>query len=162
MNIRAAFFLPAVFALLLLSGCGHTPAPLGTDPSTRAYDTEPDWNDGTKIISLGYEEAQGKRIFYQYCVWCHADATPAGPSNRSNLSPVPPLLNDGDKLNGESDEFLQSIITQGGSALNRSPMMPPYGKTLTADQVKAVIAFARVVAQPVYVKSSPVAHPAPK
>lgn len=162
MKIRAAFLLPSLIALLLLSGCRHTPEPLGRDPSSRAYDTEADWNDGTKIIPLGYEEAQGKRIFYQYCVWCHADATPAGPSNRSNLTPVPPLLNDGDKLNGETDEFLQRIIAQGGGALNRSPMMPPYGKTLTADQVKAVIAFARVIAQPVYVKNAPAAHATPK
>jgi mono/diheme cytochrome c family protein len=162
MRIRAAFFLFATGALLFVSGCRKASATLGIDPSTRAYATEADWNDSTKIIPLGYEEAQGKRIFYQYCVWCHADATPAGPSNRSNLSPVPPLLNDGDKLNGETDEFLKGIITQGGAAVNRSPMMPPYGKTLTAEQVKAVIAFARAIAQPAYVKNPPAGHAASK
>jgi len=83
-------------------------------------------------------------------VWCHADASPAGPSNRSNLSPAPPLLNDGEKLNGESDEFMQNIITLGGSAMGKSPMMPPYGKTLSAAEIKAVIAFTRAIAQPPY------------
>lgn len=161
MRSRAVFLLPVMLVLPILSGCRKASATLGADPASRAYDTEADWNDGTKIISLGYEEAQGKRIFYQYCVWCHADATPAGPSNRSNLTPVPPLLNDGDKLNGEADEFLQSIITKGGAASNRSPMMPPYGMTLTAERVKAVIAFARAIAQPAYVKPS-AAHPASK
>ena len=154
MKPRLTFLLPAVLGLLLLSGCRKTVPPAAADPSSSAYDTETDWNDGTKIIRLGYQDAQGKRIFYQYCVWCHADATPAGPSNRSNLTPVPPLMNDGDKLNNEPDEFLQSIITKGGAALNRSPMMPPYGNTLTPDQVKAVIAFARVIAQPPYTRNS--------
>lgn len=152
MKIRAALLLPATLTLLSAGGCRKNSPMAASDPSSGAYDTEADWNDGTKIIRLGYQEAQGKRIFYQYCVWCHADATPAGPSNRSNLTPVPPVLNDGEKLNGETDEFLQSIITLGGSGVKRSPMMPPYEKTLTAEQVKAVIAFARAVAQPAYPK----------
>ena len=57
-------------------------------------------------------------------------------------------MNDGEKLNGESEEFLQSIITQGGSAQGRSPMMPPYGKTLSPGDIKAVISFTRAIAQP--------------
>jgi mono/diheme cytochrome c family protein len=150
MKARAAFLIPVALGLLFAGGCRKKSLQVANDLALSAYDTEADWNDGTKIIRLGYQEAQGKRIFYQYCVWCHADATPAGPSNRSNLTPVPPVLNDGEKLNGETDEFLQSIITLGGSGVNRSPMMPPYGKTLTPDQVKAVIAFARAVAQPAY------------
>jgi hypothetical protein len=60
------------------------------------------------------------------------------------------LMNDGEKLNGESDEFMQNIITLGGSAQGRSPMMPPYGKTLSAGDIKAVISFARAIAQPAY------------
>jgi mono/diheme cytochrome c family protein len=150
MKARAAFLIPVALGLLVAGGCRKKSLQVANDLALSAYDTEADWNDGTKIIRLGYQEAQGKQIFYQYCVWCHADATPAGPSNRSNLTPVPPVLNDGEKLNGETDEFLQSIITLGGSGVNRSPMMPPYGKTLTPDQVKAVIAFARAVAQPAY------------
>ena len=143
---------PVLLTLLAFCGCKKSAGIDKSDADAAAYDTEADWNDGQKIIRLGYQEAQGKRIFYRYCVWCHADATPAGPSNRSNLTPVPPLLNDGEKLNGESDEFLVSIVTLGGSGLNRSPMMPPYGKTLTPEQINAVIAFARSVAQPPYLK----------
>lgn len=145
-----AMLLCSVLCVLALSGCRKSVAAVGVDPSLRAYDTEPDWNDATKQIPLGYQKAQGKRIFYQYCVWCHADATPAGPSNRSNVAPVPPLMNDGEKLNGETDEFLENIITKGGSALGRSPMMPPYGKTLSAGEIKAVISFMRAIAQPAY------------
>jgi mono/diheme cytochrome c family protein len=141
-----------VLCVLALSGCKKSAAAVSPDTAFGAYDTEPDWNDNTKIINLGYRESQGKRVFYLYCVWCHADASPAGPSNRSNVTPTPPLMNDGDKLNGESDEFMQNIITLGGSALGRSAMMPPYGKTLRPEEIKAVIAFTRAIAQPTYQK----------
>jgi cytochrome c oxidase cbb3-type subunit 3 len=149
-------------ALLLifasLCGCNKATQASKADPLLSAYDTEADWNDASHIIPLGYQQAQGKRIFYQYCVWCHADATPAGPSNRSNLTPVPPLLNDGATLSAESDEYLQNTITLGGAAVGKSAMMPPYGRMLSAEEIRSVILFARAVAQPVY---QPPSQPGP-
>lgn len=144
-----------ISALVLLSiggvsGCRKHADAAKADPLLAAYDTEADWNDAQKIIPLSYQQAQGKRIFYQQCVWCHADSTPAGPSNRSNLTPVPPLLNDGATLNAESDEYMQNIITLGGSAMGKSAMMPPYGRMLSAEEIRSVIAFTRAIAQPPY------------
>ena len=145
--------------LAALGACRKQSAPARGDPLQKAYDVEQDWSDPQKNIALDYQQAQGKRIFYDKCVWCHADATPAGPSNRSNLTPTPPLLNDGAVLNGVSDEFMQNIITLGGSALGKSAMMPPWGRTLSQDEIRAVIAFARAIAQPPY---QPPARPAPE
>jgi len=150
LSVLAVLF--GVFCSFVLSGCKKSAAEVKPADVFGTYDTEPDWNDNTKLIHLGYQESQGKRVFYQYCVWCHADATPAGPSNRSNVTPMPPLMNDGEKLNGESDEYLQNNITLGGSALGKSAMMPPYGKTLSPDEIVAVIAFTRAIAQPAYQK----------
>ena len=147
--ILAAMLLVSIVCALALSGCKKAAA-VKPDEAFGAYDSEPDWNDAQKLVKLGYQESQGKRVFYLYCVWCHADASPAGPSNRSNLTPVPSLMNDGDKLNGESDEFMVNIITLGGSALGKSAMMPPYGKTLSPGEIKAVVAFTRAIAQPPY------------
>jgi mono/diheme cytochrome c family protein len=131
-------------------GCRKHAETPKADPLLSAYNTEPDWSDAQRIIPLSYQQTQGKRVFYQQCVWCHADATPAGPSNRSNLTPIPPLLNDGAAMNAESDEFMQNIITLGGSALGKSAMMPPYGKMLSTEEIRSVIAFTRAVAQPPY------------
>lgn len=147
-HLRIAAFLLLAFASA--SGCRKQAETVPPNPLLSAYDSETDWTDSTKIIPLGYQQAQGKRVFYQHCVWCHADSTPAGPSNRSNLTPNPPLLNDGVTLNTESDEFMQNIITLGGSAMGKSAMMPPYGRMLTAEEIRSVIAFTRVIAQPPY------------
>jgi len=133
-----------------LPACGKKYVGVKADPLARAYDTEPDWNDATKVIPLNYQQAQGKRVFYADCVWCHADATPAGPSNRSNVTPTPALMNDGAKLNGLSDEYLEQMITLGGAAAGKSSMMPPWGRTLTPEEIRAVIAYARAIAQPPY------------
>jgi mono/diheme cytochrome c family protein len=148
---RRIWIRTVVVAALVGAGACHHPAEnTKTDPLLAAYDTEADWSDAQRVIPLSYQQAQGKRIFYEQCVWCHADATPAGPSNRSNLAPVPPLLNDGSTLNAESDQNLQNIITLGGSAVGKSAMMPPYGRMLSAEEIRAVMAFARAIGQPPY------------
>jgi mono/diheme cytochrome c family protein len=150
--MRFYFWTSALLLMTLagVEGCRKQAETVKADPFLAAYDTEADWTDAQRLIHLSYQEAQGKRIFYQQCVWCHADATPAGPSNRSNLTPIPPLLNDGATLNTESDEFMQNIITLGGSAMGKSAMMPPYGKMLSAEEIRSVIAFTRAIAQPAY------------
>ena len=150
MRFRVCIIALLVMILAGVLGCRKNAETTKTDPLLAAYDTEADWTDAQRIIPLSYQQSQGKRIFYQQCVWCHADATPAGPSNRSNLTPVPPLLNDGATLNVESDEFVQNIITLGGSAMGKSAMMPPYGRMLSAEEIRSVIAFARAIAQPPY------------
>ena len=155
-------WLLLLFALapgVLLASCREKSAAAKPDPLARAYDVEIDWNDQQRVIPLNYQQAQGKRVFYTNCVWCHADATPAGPSNRSNVTPTPPLADDGSVLNPLSDELLRNTITLGGSAMGRSAMMPPWGKTLKQDEIQGVIGFLRAIAQPPY---NPPAHPGPQ
>ncbi len=135
---------------IALPACRKNPAATASLPSDQSYDTERDWNDPQHVIALSYQQAQGKRIFYNDCVWCHADSTPAGPSNRSNLNPSPALMNDGGVLNPLSDDYLQNIIALGGSAVGKSAMMPPYGKTLGQDDIRAVVSYMRAIAQPPY------------
>lgn len=150
MNRRMPLFLCITLATMLAASCRKAGNAALADPLRTAYDSEADWNDPQHIIPLNYQQAQGKRIFYTQCVWCHADATPAGPSNRSNLNPSPSLMNDGAALNGLSDEYLENFITLGGSAMSKSAMMPPYGKTLTQNDIRAVISYMRAIAQPLY------------
>jgi cytochrome c oxidase cbb3-type subunit 3 len=147
---RTVSLVVLFLSIVSAAGCGKKNTTFAADPLRAAYDSELDWNDPQRVIPLNYQQAQGKRIFYVQCVWCHADSTPAGPSNRSNLKPMPALMNDGAVLNGESDEYLQNIVTLGGGAMSKSAMMPPYGQTLTQDEILDVIAYTRAIAQPPY------------
>ena len=74
------------------------------------------------------------------------------------FTPSPALLNDGAMLNAESDDYFQNVITLGGSAMGKSAMMPPYGKMLTQDEIRAIIAYTRSIAVPRY---RPPARPGP-
>jgi mono/diheme cytochrome c family protein len=133
-----------IFAKTKHQASGNEFVPYGS------YGSEVDWNNPEKVIPLDYSQAQGKRVFYQQCVWCHADSTPAGPSNRSNVTPDPPLMNDGKLLNDQSDESLRKIISVGGSAVGKSAMMPPYGLSLTPNEINDVVAYTRAIAAPEY------------
>ncbi len=115
-----------------------------------SYGMEPDWSNSQNLLPLNYEQEQGKRIFYQQCVWCHADSTPSGPSNRSNLTPIPHLMNDGEALNKMKDIEIIRIIAEGGRRVGRSAMMPPYGETLSMDEIYDLLAYIRVIANPAY------------
>ncbi|HUY14655.1 MAG TPA: cytochrome c [Terriglobia bacterium] len=150
--MRRYALLLAPLLLAALTACRAKHSARKPDPLRIAYDTEVDWNNADHLIPLDYQQSQGKRLFYVYCVWCHADSTPAGPSNRPNLNPAPHLIDDGTVLNSMSDTYLDNIITLGGSAMGKSASMPPYGKSLTQDEVRAIIAYARAVAQPPYHK----------
>jgi mono/diheme cytochrome c family protein len=139
-----------LISIIALPGCRKPSSAAEAKPLHRAYGEELDWNNPQLSIPMNYQQAQGQRIFYNNCVWCHADSTPAGPSNRANLNPSPVLANDGTALNSLSDDYLHNIITLGGSALSKSAMMPPWGKTLKQDDISSVIAFMRAIAQPPY------------
>src|SRR5437879_13676407 len=84
-----------VVTLAGAAGCRKHAETAKGDPLLTAYDTEVDWTDAQHVIPLSYEQAQGKRIFYQQCVWCPAAAKPAGPSTCSNTTRVPPLSENG-------------------------------------------------------------------
>ncbi len=148
---KAALFLTlAMASLAVLPSCRQSVPAAKRESLLEAYDVEKDWNSPTHLIPLNYQQAQGKRIFYEKCVWCHADSTPAGPSNRMSVQPTPPLINDGQLLNSLSDEYLDNVITLGGAAMGKSAIMPPWGRTLSQDDIRAVIAYIRAVAQPPY------------
>jgi mono/diheme cytochrome c family protein len=149
-------------AFIILSSCQRRPVVSPANQFLNAYDVEQNPTDPQHPIPLNYQQAQGKRLFYDKCVWCHADATPAGPSNRSNLTPTPPLFVDGRTFNSLSDEFMQNTITLGGSAMGKSAIMPPWGQTLTKDEIRALIAYARAVAQPPYRAPTRLPSPAEK
>ena len=154
MRLRRTILFLITPALIVLSSCQHKPAVSPSDRFLNAYDVEQNPTDPSHLIPLNYQQAQGKRVFNNNCVWCHADATQAGPSNRSNLSPTPPVFTDGETFNSLSDDFVRNTITLGGSAMGKSAIMPPWGQTLTQDEIRAVIAYERAVAQPPYKASA--------
>jgi hypothetical protein len=101
--------------------------------------------------ALAYQQRVGSILADKYCSRCHdPESSAERVSNHDNLEVKPHAFTEGDALNKMSDADLTSIILHGGPALNRSALMPPYGNTLTAADVRALIAYTRAVADPPY------------
>ncbi len=102
-------------------------------------------------IGLGYQEMLGSQLNDQYCARCHnQDSTPERVSNYDNLETKPHPFTEGDTLNKMTDVELNAIISHGGPALNKSPLMAPYGYTLSKSEIQALIAYIRMVSDPPY------------
>ncbi len=56
------------------------------------------------------------------------------------------ILAGGRRMNDHPDTYLFTIIKQGGQAVQRSQMMPPWGTHLTDQQIWDLIAYVRSLA----------------
>jgi mono/diheme cytochrome c family protein len=102
-------------------------------------------------IALGYQQQLGFQLDKKYCSRCHnPESTPEQVSNYDNLEVKPHPFTDGDTLNKMSGDDLTTIISHGGSALNKSALMPPYGYTLSKTEIDALISYIRLVSDPPY------------
>lgn len=102
-------------------------------------------------IALDYQRRLGQLLDDKYCSRCHnPESTPERVSNYDNLEVKPHAFTEGDTLNRMSDADLMAIISHGGPALNKSPLMPPYGYTLSKTEMQALIAYIRMISDPPY------------
>lgn len=101
--------------------------------------------------ALGYQQRLGSILADKYCNRCHdPESSAERVSNYDNLEAKPHAFTDGATLNKMSEADLTAIILHGGPALSRSALMPPYGNTLNASDVRALVAYIRAVADPQY------------
>jgi mono/diheme cytochrome c family protein len=94
--------------------------------------------------------ARGGMIYQQYCASCHGpEGNGDGPVS-AGLDPKPAKHSDGNYMNTLSDAHIEKVIKEGGASVGKSPLMAPWGATLSDAQVKDVMAFVRSLAKPPY------------
>jgi len=92
----------------------------------------------------------GRALFATHCATCHGEGGRGDGASAAGFGTRPADLADGRLMNGLPDEFLVSVITHGGPAQGLAPTMPPFDRTLSAVQIRAVVAFVRTLARPEY------------
>jgi mono/diheme cytochrome c family protein len=86
--------------------------------------------------------AEGKQIFMQTCTPCHGqEGKGDGPASAS-LDPKPRNLTDPAYMAPLNDRYLFELISRGGIAMGKSPMMPAQ-PGLAAHDIGNVIAYVR-------------------
>jgi len=137
---RRAWFagaLVAIVAMAGLTGCRRHAAPAPGDPMLEALRAD------ERAAGLTYAEAQGRLLFGQYCATCHGDEGRGDGQNASNLDPKPPDLT-ASKRASDAD-FLRRVITQGSAAVGQSPLSPPWGRALRAQEVDNLVLYCQVL-----------------
>jgi len=90
----------------------------------------------------------GRELYARQCAVCHGDGGRGDGPSAAGFGTKPADLTDGRLMNGLPDEFLASVIVNGGPAVGLAPTMPGFRGHLGDDQVRQVIAYVRSLARP--------------
>jgi mono/diheme cytochrome c family protein len=92
-----------------------------------------------------YEVRLGREVYQHYCQICHGDTGAGDGFNAFNLDPRPRDLSDPDFQKKKTDADLRDAILRGGAGVGLSPLMPPWGRTLSPRQMDDVILYMRTL-----------------
>ena len=88
--------------------------------------------------------AEVEKVFKFYCAQCHGiDGKGKGPNVTEDFATSPRNFTDAAEMNKLTDGDLKTVIMDGGPAVSKSELMPPWGKTLTVEEVDRLIAYIR-------------------
>jgi mono/diheme cytochrome c family protein len=79
-------------------------------------------------------------LYSTKCAACHGPAGKGDGPAAKILKPPPADFQV--SLKGKGDDWIAKAITEGGKGVGESPLMPAY-TTLTADQVKTLLAYVK-------------------
>lgn len=127
------------------------PVPERDPTEPEAGETRP----GGAAVQVSYpcipgDPQAGAAHYASLCASCHgARGDGQGPA-AAGLNPKPARHDDGAVMNDLTNEYLFTIIQEGGPAVGKSPLMAAWGGTLSSEQIWDVVAFVRSLAEPAY------------
>jgi mono/diheme cytochrome c family protein len=91
----------------------------------------------------------GEKIFKEKCARCHGQTAKGDGPDLVKLQAAvsPDDWTDKETNKGFTDAFVISMITKGGKANGKSPIMPSFAGKLSDDQIQDLLAFLRSVAK---------------
>ncbi|MFQ5625475.1 MAG: c-type cytochrome [Methyloligellaceae bacterium] len=88
--------------------------------------------------------ADVEQVFKFYCAQCHGlTGDGKGPNVSKNFPVTPRAFAIAAEMNKLTDADLKNVIMDGGPAASKSPMMPPWSKTLSEAQVDGLVKYLR-------------------
>ena len=96
---------------------------------------------------LGADSAQAadaEKLFKFYCAQCHGlEGKGDGPNVGKEFPVDPRNFTNAEEMEKLSDADIKNVVLDGGPSASKSPMMPPWGKTLTEEEVDALVKYLR-------------------
>ena len=85
-----------------------------------------------------------EKVFKFYCAQCHGlNGKGDGPNVTKDFPVSPRNFTNAKEMNKLTDADIKNVILDGGPAASKSPMMPPWSKTLGEAEVDALIQHLR-------------------
>ena len=97
------------------------------------------------LSNLTPAEQIGQDLYRHYCTICHGMTGQGDGFNSFNLATTPAKHADSARMTNRSDSQIQKVIKEGGTALDMSPLMPPWGAVLTDRQIVALSTYIRTL-----------------
>ena len=90
------------------------------------------------------QAADADQLFKFYCAQCHGLEGKGNGPNVGKEFPVDPRnFTKADEMEKLSDADIKNVVLDGGPSASKSPMMPPWVKTLTEEEVDALVKYLR-------------------
>lgn len=99
------------------------------------------------LVNVGPTVAAGvEQTFKFYCAQCHGVGGKGDGPNVTPDFPVSPRnFTNAQEMSKLSDADIKNVILDGGPAMSKSAMMPPWSKTLSESDVDALIGHLRTL-----------------
>jgi len=104
-----------------------------------------------KVSDIDMEKYRQSHMLYQsYCARCHgknADGRAKIAAYYRKISAPKPANFTIPLIKNRSEEYLKSVIMDGGEAHSLSRYMPPFGQELSDNQIDALVYFIKTTAE---------------
>jgi cytochrome c oxidase cbb3-type subunit 3 len=96
------------------------------------------------VAAAPAQAVEVEKVFKFYCAQCHGLGGKGDGPNVTKDFPVSPRnFTNAKEMNKLTDADIKNVILDGGPAASKSPMMPPWSKTLTEAEVDALVGHLR-------------------
>ncbi len=97
------------------------------------------------MLTAGAAQAEdAKQTFEFYCAQCHGtNGTGKGVNVNKDMATTPRDFTNKVDMAKRSDDDIRTVIKDGGPSISKSALMPPWGKTLSADQIEMLLTYVR-------------------
>ncbi len=90
------------------------------------------------------QAAEDKQLFDFYCAQCHGlTGKGDGPNVTKDFKTDPRNFTSVADMEKLSDADIKNVVMDGGAAVSKSELMPPWGKTIAEADVDKLVAYVR-------------------
>ncbi len=115
-----------------------------------------------KPFVLNGDPVKGEATYRTLCYTCHGDTGQGDGSASGALNPKPANFADKKRAAAATDEYIYSMVKNGGAANGKSALMVAWGETLGDDQkIRDVAAFVRAFSKAPAKPAKPQPKPSP-